>query len=174
MDNVRYRLMSKAKRMEIIQLYNKRDILNSVNEILKYMEIVKFADDYLNRKIKTIISGDEELGKRYITIVNRMDKIEHSTIDNILNMETKYAYSNIINNKLYDQKEYITYVISVTLGKRKFEIEENRRNILWNTYKKIFVGGIYKNTIGYMIKNIDFIRQLIVVHIFIIYFCIFS
>ena len=160
MDNVRYRLMSKAKRMEIIQLYNKRDILNSVNEILKYMEIVKFADDYLNRKIKTIISGDEELGKRYITIVNRMDKIEHSTIDNILNMETKYAYSNIINNKLYDQKEYITYVISVTLGKRKFEIEENRRNILWNTYKKIFVGGIYKNTIGYMIKNIDFIRQL--------------
>lgn len=160
MDNVRYRLMSKAKRMEIIQLYNKRDIFNSANEILRYMQIVKFADDYLNKKIKTIISSDEDLGKHYITIVNEMDKIERSTIDNILNMRTKYAYSDTINNKLYDQREYITYVISTTLGKRKFEVEENRKNILWNTYKKIFVDGVYKTTIGYMIENVNFIKQL--------------
>lgn len=157
-DNVRYQFLSRDKKIEIKKRYEEILSLDTTEGKLSFMKTTKFLDSDWESEMFDQLKEDSDLKKEYFKIVNSMKKITKSTINTICRLGVFSSMSPMVNEKLFENKKYTEYVVSKILGEGKFDIEEKRREVLWQIYLKIFSSGGYSITRGYMTKNKEFLR----------------
>ncbi len=157
---VQYRRMSKARKKEVstklIQLFD----IETASEKIQFMNHIGTSIYSLEKDLYIALNDDEKILDKYIQFINSLEKVESSTIQNIVKLEHIRIYSPTINNKLYEMKEYVQYVSSRTRGMHKFEMEADKKSILWETYKKMF-NGTYQGTRKYMLENKEFLKEIV-------------
>ncbi len=157
---VQYRRMSKARKKEVstklIQLFD----IETASEKIQFMNHIGTSIYSLEKDLYIALNDDEKILDKYIQFINSLEKVESSTIQNIVKLEHIKIYSPTINNKLYEMKEYVQYVSSRTRGMHKFEMEADKKSILWETYKKMF-NGTYQGTRKYMLENKEFLKEIV-------------
>lgn len=162
MKRIKYNIMSSKRISDInsklIDLFELED-----DDELKiaFMEHVGMSISSLEKDLYIALNEDKILREKYLNYINSLEKVEVATIRNVVRLNSIYTYSDKINEKLFEMKYYKEYVSSKTAGMGKFEIEENRKEILWQTYKNMFNSSKHIRTRGYMVKNNTFMRMLI-------------
>ena len=158
---IQYRRMSKARRKEVsMKLIHLLDI-KTASEKIQFMNHIGTPIGSLEKDLYIDLNDDKSILDKYLQFINSLETVETFTIQNILKLENIQIYSSVINNKLYDMKEYVQYVSSKTRGMHKFEMEADKKIELWETYKKMFNGTHNTNTRTYMIKNKEFLKELV-------------
>ncbi len=158
--NIQYRRMSKVRRNEVsTKLVSLLDV-QTANEKIDFMRYIGMPISMLEKDLYEDLNDDEDLLNRYVSFINSLDKIESFTMQNILKLKSMQIFSPVINDKLFEMKEYRKYVSSKTRGMRKFEIETDKKSVLWETYKKMF-NGLYPKTRKYMLENKEFLKEIV-------------
>lgn len=162
MKRIKYNIMSRKRKSDInsklIDLFE----LEEDDELkIAFMEHVGMSISSLEKDLYIALNEDKILREKYLNYINSLEKVEVATIRNVVRLNSIYTYSDKINEKLFEMKYYKEYVSSKTAGMGKFEIEENRKEILWQTYKNMFNSSRHNRTRGYMLKNDAFVRLLI-------------
>ncbi len=157
-DNIRYQFLSKDKKAQVKKWYEDILSLDTADGKLSFMKTTKYLDSDWEAELLDDLKKDSALKEEYIKIVNSVDKITKSTVSTVCKLGVYCSMSSLMNEKLFESKKYIEYVVSTTLGKRRFDIEEENRDVLWQTYVKIFSGAAYQVTRKYMVQNTEFVR----------------
>lgn len=157
-DNIRYQFLSKDKKAQVKKWYEDILSLDTADGKLSFMKTTKYLDSDWEAELLDDLKKDSALKEEYIKIVNLVDKITKSTVSTVCKLGVYCSMSSLMNEKLFESKKYIEYVVSTTLGKRRFDIEEEKRDVLWQTYVKIFSGAAYQVTRKYMVQNTEFVR----------------
>ncbi|MBR5649850.1 hypothetical protein [Pseudobutyrivibrio sp.] len=160
MNMFSYSAMSKKRREEIEGLIvSKFEIDDDVDKIIKLLTFLRVSIPSLESELSDRLDKEQE--EAYVTFANSLDKVEPCTLNNILKLKTNYVYSDAINEKLFEQDYYITYISSKVRGQREFRIEEDRREKLWKSYVRIFNMSGRIPTQKIMRDNHEFVDELI-------------
>ncbi|MBD5507433.1 MAG: hypothetical protein HDR05_05165 [Lachnospiraceae bacterium] len=157
---VQYRRMSKARKNEISTKLITLLQIKTATEKIKFMKHIGVSIDELEKDLYIDLNKDDEILGKYLQYINSLETVEDFTIKNIVNLANIQIYSSTINKKLYEMGEYASYVSSRTRGMRKFEMEEDKKSILWETYKRMF-NGTFNGTRKYMLENKEFLKELV-------------
>lgn len=157
-----YHRMAKARIREINDLfYDLFEMEDKPEEKVKFLSFVGVSDEKMEKNLYEDLNSDEELRDKYVGYANKLDTVGKSTIDNIVGLSTVLTYSKAINDKLYSLGYYTQYVSSKTSLEKGFEVEEERRDILWPIYVKMFHSPFRQRIRGLMSANEDFLQELI-------------
>lgn len=160
MNMFSYSAMSKKRRNEIEGLIcEKFHINDDVDEIIKLITFVRVSIPNLENGLADKL--DEKQKEAYVAFANSLTKIEPCTLNNILNLGITSVYSDVINEKLFEQGYYISYISSKVRGQKVFIIEEDRRDKLWRSYGRIFNMSGRTPTQRIMRENHEFVDELI-------------
>lgn len=157
-----YHRMAKARIREINDLfYDLFEMEDKPEEKVKFLSFVGVSYEKMEKNLYEDLNSDEELRDKYVGYANKLDTVGKSTIDNIVGLSTVLTYSKAINDKLYSLGYYTQYVSSKTSLEKGFEVEEERRDILWPIYVKMFHSPFRQRIRGLMSANEDFLQELI-------------
>lgn len=156
-----YKRMSKKRRNEVAAKFIDLFDIETASRKIKFMKHIGVSVSSMEKGLYIELNKDEKLLEQYIEYANSLDEVSDLTMNNILNSNKIKSYSTVINNKLFEMKQYERYVSSKTQGEHKFEIEVDKKNILWKTYKNMFNGTGYKTTQQFMLKNKEFLKLLV-------------
>ncbi|NEX02329.1 hypothetical protein SAMN04487829_1955 [Pseudobutyrivibrio sp. NOR37] len=160
MDKFSYSSMSNKRKNElnknIIELFA---VDKSFDEKIKFLNFTKSPVVELERDISD--EFDESNEELYLNYVNGLKSINDVQLNNILKFQKSYVYSKEINDKLYENKYYESYVSSKVRGDGVFRIEEDKRDVLWKTYILVFHRSGRIPTQKIMRLNTEFVNELI-------------
>lgn len=158
---VPYKRIAKDKKKQIKKLFWDEFGLGTPQGALRFMEYVEELDSDLEQIIKPKINEIKEVQESYANLVKMVDKPTLVTIEIINKMDEVYAYGENIRNILYKNKNYKVYIISTILYSGTFEIEEDKKSILWAGYIDIFKMEIEHEEIkSKMAENKDFLHVI--------------
>ena len=162
MNHISYKVMS-AQRKSIIntKLINLFGLEQDDKAKIDFMRHIGMSVAQLEKDLYVKLNKDEILYEAYLSYANSLEKVESATIKNLVNLKSFEIYSDRVNEKMFELRYYKQYVSSKTAKMKKFEIEENRKSILWKTYKEMFNDRKYARTIGYMVENEQFLELLV-------------
>ena len=138
------------------KFYDKFEMEHSADERLKFMIIIGKAVPIMEKELYNLFEDDDKMINKYNSFINKLPNINEETIENICNFNTFYSYSDPINEKLFQYAKYQQYVVSKTLGNAKFEMEEDKLDVLADTYIYVYNQSVLNNTRKYMAKNEQF------------------
>lgn len=162
MKHITYRTMS----------VNRKNIINSKlidlfeleeDDALKitFMDHIGMSINRLEKDLYVAANKDNNLRKKYLDYANSLETVEMATIKNLTHLNGIDIYSDKVDQKLFEMKYFTQYVSSKTAKMEKFEIEEDKKDVLWQTYKNIFNDSNYDRTKKYMLKNDEFLMMLL-------------
>ncbi|MBE6915999.1 MAG: hypothetical protein E7471_05125 [Ruminococcaceae bacterium] len=160
-----YYKFARAKKAAIKRKFAVALDLDTDEGMLSFMELTKFLDPELEKRLLGNMDSDKE--QRYINLIRKRLgplSVDISTIDNLKSFSTLYPFSphSNVNQKLFEEKEYIYYVVSTTLYGKKFELHKEKSEELWTAYIEIFAEPTkYSNTRGYMKQNKEFLELIV-------------
>lgn len=162
MKNIPYMRMAKKRVNEMNRIfYDKFEMETSAEEKIKFMRFVNKAIPYMEKDLYKELDTDTSICRTYINFVNALSEVNEETVNNICELNTIYAYSNLINEKLYRKRQYKKYVVSKTLGAGEFQFEQDKLPDLEETYKSLFNQSNYNKTIECMKRNKEFLIWLV-------------
>ncbi len=163
MENVRYRKLATKNMRKILEKMIPIADLEEGNseERIDYMIHVKMLIPSLEKGLYTDLNAEAELKDKYINFVNGQDAITNETYTNIIKLSFIYVYSDVVLEKLYQRKQYRTYVSSITQSNGRFDVEQDKIDTLWPTYVDMFLSDSYEYTRGKMNENHKFKEMLI-------------
>ena len=154
--------MAKARQSELNKrFYDLFQIQEYPSEAVEFMRFVNIAVPIMEKELYSSLKKDSSLCDKYVLLINDFDRISHETLKNIIAIDKKYSYSDIINEELYQKKEYEIYVISKTLRNHEFIFEKNKIEQLQNVYIKIFNQEDYEDMQNYMKDNKELMQWLV-------------
>ena len=130
-------------------------------EKIRFLRVTGEPAKELEEGLLETLNRDAECKREYLLYANKLEAVPAYTIKNISRLTPIDVYSPAINEKLWKEKEYETYVSSKVALEKKFVVEEDKRDVLWPIYVEMFNSSVRKRTREYMIKNEEFIQQLI-------------
>ena len=162
LDTFSYKRMSGKNRRKIEEkLFEILDMLDDAEEIVKFLKHTKTANQELEKDLYIQLRNNEQLRDEYIEFVNTLSLVNTTTIKNITNLGVYAEYSEVVNKRLFDAKNYVFYVYSKYLHDGYFEVEEEKKSILWTTYVKMFHWNNEKKIINKMRENELFMQNLV-------------
>jgi hypothetical protein len=162
MKNLPYRKMSAKRRSELnAQLIKLFDVEASPEKTVELVDFIGMSIPSIEKDLYEELNNDEVLCKKYVRYANRLQSINMTVAKNIWMLKRVDIYSNAINEKMYETKHYETYISSKTASMEKFEIEDERKEVLWSVYVKMFHSPYRERTQNYMKENKEFLNQLI-------------
>lgn len=114
------------------------------SERVNYLHFTGVPVEIIEKDLYKELNNDNELCKLYIEYVNKLNKIHGYTFKNIVNLKSTYIYSEIINQKLWENGYYDSYVSSKTALEKKFSIEDDKVKDLWPVYVKYLILQVEK------------------------------
>lgn len=137
--------------------------LGNINNFQKFINRLNNYNKYLDSEYINIIDYNipDEIEK-YIDILTKFDFISEEGIDIIDKCNIVFELPDKILNKLYERKHYLTYVISRTLSKNKFEYEKEKGNDLEPFYLDFFRSrsewkyNVSSEMTNYLYTNVNF------------------
>lgn len=161
-DKIKYQNLAMAKKAYIKNWFWDSLELEDENEKIRFMKATKYLDAAWEAELFETLVEDEDLRKAYVSCVNSIEKIKKGTIEILCKLNSLYTMSEQVNEKYLEFKKYKEYVVSTTLGKRRFDIAEGElKQELWPAYIKIFSSkGNYSQTKNYMSQNKEFVSQV--------------
>lgn len=162
MKRITYKAMS-ARRKNIInaKLISLFELEKDAKAKIEFMQHIGMSVFQLEKDLYKEFNEDNGLYEVYLTYANSLEKVESATIKNLINSKKYGVYSKKVNEKLFEMRYFKQYVSSKTAKMKKFEIEEDRKNILWTTYKEMFHSPQYGRTTKYMVHNERFLELLL-------------
>ncbi len=160
MDSFSYPLMSKKRRNELNRkLISLFDVEKSIDEKLKFLSFIKDSVVEIEKDICDELNEENE--EKYVNYANSLKNVNDVVLNNLLKLSKAYIYSDVINKELYDTKKYYSYVSSKVRGEKRFEIEQDKIDILWKIYVNTFHNADRKLTQRIMRTNTNFVNELI-------------
>lgn len=157
-----YMRMSKVHQNEMNKaFYDLFQMEEFPEECIEFMSFVHMDIPMMEKNLYIALNKDEVLRKKYVELINSLSVVSQEIIKNIQLMQTKYGYSEVINEKLFQQRDYETYVVSKTLKNCIFIFEKDKLDEIGETYKYIFNQSNYKVTQKYMMNNLEFMNWLV-------------
>lgn len=161
-DKFSYMRMSKVHQNEMNKaFYDLFQMEEFPEECIEFMSFVHMDIPMMEKNLYIALNKDEVLRKKYVELINSLSVVSQEIIKNIQLMQTKYGYSEAINEKLFQQRDYETYVVSKTLKNSIFIFEKDKLDEIGETYKYIFNQSNYKVTQNYMMNNLEFMNWLV-------------
>lgn len=157
-DMIRYRFISSARKTEVKEAF--KDILDLAEpkEQIKFMHVTRCIDATWESELIETLKNDKEIKELYIDAINSMEIVTKGTINTICKIGGIYPMSSLVNTLLYENKKYEEYIVSETIGRKKFEMAYGeKKEELWPSYIKIFSSKGYPNTRKYMSNNKEFV-----------------
>jgi hypothetical protein len=162
MKNLPYRMMSVKRRSELnAQLIKLFDVEASPEKTVELVDFIGMSIPSIEKDLYEELNNDEVLCKKYVRYANRLQSINMTVAKNIWMLKRVDIYSNAINEKMYETKHYEIYISSKTASMEKFEIEDQRKEVLWSVYVKMFHSPSQERTQNYMKENKEFLNELI-------------
>lgn len=162
LSHIPYARMARARRKEINdKIYELFQMKENPGERVKFLNFTGVSVEEMEKDLWKVLNEDENLRKAYITYANQLEKIPIYTLKNILKLDSIDIYSPVINQRLWECKEYEIYVSSKTRLEKQFVMEEDKLNELWPVYIRIFHSSNWRRTRVYMTKNELFMKRLI-------------
>lgn len=159
MKKVRFSLMGAKRKLQIVEELRVPLNLNKAKEIVRFMDFTECLITELEKEIEPDLKEDEALSRAYIKAIQKSGKVSDQAYKNIFKMPNIYAYGELINEKLYEAKEYVRYICSKTQEENKFVIEYEKLDVLWDSYIYIFKNAKrYGQTAPRMRKNVEFLK----------------
>lgn len=159
-DYVKYRDMSAVRKNDIKTLFNSILALDTHVGRVEFMKATKCIDSTWEANMRSELKTNKSLRDSYIAAVNSSPAILKSTITTLCNIGFTYKMNENIIQRLYEEKCYEQYVACRTYKSGKFEIEDERLDVLWPVYEKLFKGERFPFLREHMIKNRRFLDVL--------------
>lgn len=160
--NIPYVRIARTRRKEINEkIYELFEMDENPKERVKFLSFTGVSVEEMEKDLWEELNQDETMRKAYIRYANRLEKIPSYTLKNILKLNSVEIYSPVINQRLWECKEYENYVSSKTALEKQFVMEEKKLNELWPVYIKMFHSPNRNRTRDYMTKNKLFMRKII-------------
>jgi hypothetical protein len=153
--------LSKKNKKELIISFNAMLNLDDSKGIIKFMLFTNELNETLEKKLWELIKEDADIQNEYVKIINSINKPTPITLNNITKLNNIPIVTPQINEKLYEYGKYTHYVSSKVRKEKKFIIEEDKLDVLWNVYKDFMKSTGYLSTREIMTKNNDFMRRLV-------------
>lgn len=160
--NIRYRYIAKTRQKEVKEAFHEILALDTDEGKLHFMEKTGFLESVWETKILSSLSENKDMQKRYVALINRVDKLSPVTGKIYSQLGAAYSVSEQILQRLFEEKRYANYVASKVLHDgRKFAPEEgDRGEILWPTYLSIFKHTGWKELREIMTENHEFLSRI--------------
>lgn len=159
--NIQFNNMSKVRKNSVSNdLINLLEI-DTAEKKIRFMNHIGCSISKLEKDLHVELNKDDSLREMYVEYVNSLDEVTTYVMSNITKFKTIDPYNEKINQKLYEMKNYVFYVSSTTAYNNKFEIEEDKKEILWDTYVYMFNSTSYDRTRNKMKQNDIFMNELI-------------
>lgn len=159
MDNIRFRAISRANRVRIIEYARKCGMLDTTTEKLEFMKFTKKLSPELEREIAVDIVNKKEYENEYVEIINLVDAATNQTIKNIRTFKFMHVYGDNINEILYKEKLYKKYLYSKTVGSKFFEMPTEQE--LLTVAENIFKENSWEYMLNLMSRNEKFMNEMI-------------
>lgn len=156
---VNYARMSKTKKIEIRGKMTPILDLEDPMEALKYMEHIGEMDEVLERRVGGELQKNRDVREYYVKLVNQFAKPSDLTMRNLTRMTWLYHYCDAVEEKFYEEADYKKYVSSKILEKGIFEIEHDKKDVLWPSYLFILGSEYYGSVKEAIAQNHDFLKQ---------------
>ena len=163
MQKVRFSMMSAKRKLQVVEDMRLPLGFNDSSEIVRFMDYTECLIPELEKEIASDLKerGNDILCKAYITAIQKYGKITKETIRNLRSMPKIYIYGDMLNQEMYKRKHYISYVCSKNLEEKKFTIEYEKLDTLWNVYVQIFKNtNAYEYTRARMCENKEFLKLI--------------
>lgn len=161
-DKIKYQGLASERKDNIKKWFFDSLELEKEREKIHFMKATKYLDPAWEIELLEALKEDMDLQKEYISCVNAVGKIQKGTINILCELGTLYPMSEQVNEKYLELKKYEEYVVSKTLKKKQFDMEEGElKQKLWPVYIEIFSSTAgYSQTRKYMSKNKEFVTQV--------------
>jgi hypothetical protein len=156
---------SQYKKNAVKKMFSEQLELDTYEGKLRFMELTRYLDEEFERAL--LDNMDDDMEDRYIKLISKKlgpTQIKLPTIANLKSFKSIYAFAprTGVNEKLFEEKEYVYYVVSTTLYTKKFVLKEETKELLWPIYIEIFSNPAkYAQTRGYMKENKEFLGKLV-------------
>lgn len=139
--------------------------LTTVNGMTEYSRITSFLDKNLDELVSKNISNGKIIGviaeETYVSLLKevKVESITSTTINNISKIKD-YEYTEQLEKMLFDNSIYSKYIVSRALRQKCFELENDKIDILWNSYIDVYNKSKEEIYI-YMSSNQEFLKKII-------------
>lgn len=162
-----YYKFSETKKSIIKRLFSDSLELDTYEGKLNFMELTRFLDEKFDKSL--LDNMDEKMEKRYVNLVSRRlgpNAVQMSTVDNLRSFNGIYSFGRNtgIPEKMWEEKEYVYYVVSTTCHAKAFVMESSprREQQVWSTYLEIYSNpSKYLRTSEYMRNNKVFLKEIV-------------
>lgn len=162
LSHIPYARMASIRKKEINdKIYELFQMRENPDERVKFLHFTGVPVEEMEKDLWEELNQDEDLRKTYLAYANCLEKIPNYTLRNIMKLDSVGIYSAVINQRLWESKDYETYVSSKTALEKHFEMEEDKMSELWSVYTKMFHAPNRRRTRDYMINNKVFMKRLI-------------
>ncbi len=160
--NIRYRYISRARQKEVKEAFREILALDTDEGKLHFMEKTGFLESAWETQILSTLNGNSGMQKRYVALINRVDRLSSATGRVYSQLNTAYLVSDRLLQRLFEEKRYSNYVAAKVLKDgRHFAPEEGDRGaVLWTTYLSIFKHTNWVWLREIMTENHDFLRRI--------------
>lgn len=160
--NIRYRYISATRKRAVKEAFHEILALDTDEGKLHFMEKTGFLESVWERQILSSLNENTDMQKRYVNLINRVDKLTPVTGKTYSQLSLAHRTSAQVLQRLFEEKRYTSYVSSKALndGSRFVPEEGERGEILWSTYLSIFKHSEWKWLREIMTENHDFLRRV--------------
>lgn len=159
--SIQYYKFAREKKTLIKRQYANIFELETIDGILDFMELTRYLDETLEKKL-TQCNKEQEL--RYGDIIrNRLGSANTTTIDNIVSFKYYSGFDSEITQQFFDQKKYEWYVVSNIMYHKKLimETDEEKLNNLWPVYVDVYLNKTRLSSMRrYMEVNEQFLEEI--------------
>lgn len=160
--NIRYRYIAAPRKNAVKEAFHEILALDTDEGKLHFMEKTGFLESEWETQILSSLQENKDMRKRYVNLINHIDKFTSATGKTYCQLGVSYATSPQFLQRLFEEKRYTRYVASKVLSDGShFVPEEGERGIiLWPTYLSVFKHTGWEWLREVMTENQDFLRRV--------------
>ena len=163
LEKVAYKKMRQDRRKAMNrQLYEIFEMEDDAEEKVRFLHFIKTPIEYIEKNLWQDLNQNETMRETYVEYVNQLLQIPSYTLNKIVRINSIYAYSDVIIDKLWNNRYYKMYVSSKTMREKHFIMELEKLDILWKVYVEMFhTKEAWSKTRAYMCENMAFLHRLV-------------
>lgn len=156
-------LLSDRDIKEIYNISKNKLELNKKEKLINFIFSINNYNEFLNNSLIDLLdSNDRDDVLKYKNVCGKFDYADNQSIDFIKKYKKYIILPERLLQKMYEEKHYSHYVVSNLMLNNKFVIEEDRFEVLKDTYLYIFMKletwkyKVDEKMVDFLFSNVNF------------------